>query len=82
LESNKYENLLKFIVLQTFQNNLGFNLCVLLYTYHLIITSEVEMEFNKESTNKNKCIDLISEISISSMETIVNYQTEDLQIIY
>ena len=82
MESNKYENLLKFIVLQTFQNNLGFNLCVLLYTYHLIITSEVEMEFNKESTNKNKCIDLISEISISSMETIVNYQTEDLQIIY
>ena len=82
MESNKYENLLKFIVLQTFQNNLGFNLCVLLYTYHLIITSEVEMEFNKESTNKNKYIDLISEISISSMETIVNYQTEYLQIIY
>jgi len=82
LESNKYENLLKFIVLQTFQNNLGFNLYILLYVYHLIITSKVKVELNKESIDKNKYIDLISKISISSMKTIVNYQTKDLQSIY
>ena len=50
----------------------------MLSVYHLVIISEVETEFNKESTSKNKCINLILEISVNTVENIVDYQTREV----
>ena len=54
LEFNKYENLLKPKILQPFENNLSFNLYVVLSACWLIITLEVEVEFNGKNTNRIK----------------------------
>ena len=55
---------------------------IVLFTCCSITISKVEVEFNRENTDENKYTDLILEISVDSMETMVNYQTRDLQSIY
>jgi len=49
-----------------------------LSVYYLVIILKVEVEFNKESTDKNKYIDLIPKISINGMKTIVDYQIREV----
>jgi len=66
------------VSLQAFQNNLSFSLYAMLSVYYLVIILKVEAEFNKESTNKNKYIDLILEISINGMKTIIDYQIKEV----
>jgi len=65
-------------MLWAFQNNLDFSICAVPFAYFLVTTSEVEAEFNRKSTNKNKCVDLTLKFSVNSMETMINYQTGDL----
>ena len=57
--------------LWAFQNNLSFSLCVILFTYYLVVTSEIKVEFNKEYINKKKYIDLILVLIV--IEIIVDY---------
>jgi len=52
--------------LQISQNNLSFSLYITLFTYYLVTTSEVEVEFNRKSTDENKYVNLILEISVNS----------------
>ena len=49
---------------------------------HLVATSRVEVKFNKENTNENKYVNLTLGFSINSVETIVDYQTREVQSIY
>ena len=69
-------------MLQTSQNNLGFSLCAILSVYCLVTILEVEVKFNKRSTDRRNYIDLIPDVSVNSIETMVDYQTENLQSIY
>jgi len=49
-----------------FQNNLSFSLYVVLFTYYLVIISESEIEFERESSNRRKCVASTLEFSINS----------------
>ena len=40
----------------------------MLFACYLVATSEIEMELNKESTDRRKYVDLTLEISINSIE--------------
>ena len=69
-------------MLQTSQNNLGFSLCAILSICCLVTILKVGVKFNKRSTDRRNYIDLILDMSINSIETMVDYQTENLQSIY
>ena len=70
------------MVLQTFQNNLGFSLCTTLSICCLVTILKVGVKFNKRSTNRRNYINLILNMSVNSIEAMVYYQTENLQSIY
>lgn len=43
-------------------------MCTILFACYLVTTSEIEMELNKESTDRRKYVDLILEINVNSIE--------------
>ena len=63
---NKYRNSSNCIGLQAYQNNFGFSLCTALSICYLVVTSEVEIEFKRGSSNRKKCVFLTPEFSVNS----------------
>lgn len=49
-----------------FQNNLSFSLYVVPFTYYLVTISESEIEFERKSSNRRKCVASTLEFSVNS----------------